>query len=114
MYIYEASLTNQVKWVLCLYLEMQADILKMERTITRMRREKSFWLEYKSVGSVQRSKQIDLLEKELKDMQQSYEEMTGWCWYLQLCGNDDLVSALAVLRKWQVGDKRLALHFTNI
>lgn len=56
---------------------MQTDILNLERTIARSRKDVIRWLEYKDIGSKERAKQIELLEKELKDMKQSYDEMSG-------------------------------------
>ena len=56
---------------------MQAEILNIERTIARTRKEVARWINYKDTGRHQRGKQIELLEKELRDMKESYEEMTG-------------------------------------
>lgn len=56
---------------------MQADILNLERNILSLKREKKVWLEYKAAGSALRARQIDLLEKELKDMNESFSEMSG-------------------------------------
>ncbi|XP_067951160.1 coiled-coil domain-containing protein 83-like [Watersipora subatra] len=55
--------------------EMQAEILSIEKTISRVRKEKARWLDYKANGSHHRAKQIELLEKELRDMKESYDEM---------------------------------------
>ena len=64
---------------------MQTDILNLERTIARLRKEVFRWLEYKDIGSKERAKQIELLEKELHDMKQSYDEMSGVVYYFRNC-----------------------------
>jgi len=59
------------------FVALQAEILNMEKTIAKYRRELQAWLNFKQNGSVEKAKQIELLEKELRDMQESYEEMSG-------------------------------------
>lgn len=56
---------------------MQADILNLERMISRLKREKAKWIQFRDKGSKDRSQQISLLEKELADMGQSFAEMAG-------------------------------------
>ena len=67
--------------IFCSRTDMQTDILNLERTIARLRKEVFRWLEYKDIGSKERAKQIELLEKELHDMKQSYDEMSGTVHY---------------------------------
>uniref|UniRef100_M3XJZ4 Uncharacterized protein n=1 Tax=Latimeria chalumnae TaxID=7897 RepID=M3XJZ4_LATCH len=57
--------------------ELQSQISDLEQTVLEQEREKLFWLEYKNVGSMEHAKQIQLLESELKEMHNNFDEMSG-------------------------------------
>lgn len=60
-----------------LFTDLQADIFRMEKTIANAKKELKRWLNFKLSGSKARARQIELLEKELRDMKESYDEMSG-------------------------------------
>ena len=44
-------------------------------------RQVEYWQEYKDRGQHDHKTQLHLLEKELEDMQTSFDEMSGWLCY---------------------------------
>ena len=57
--------------------DIKEQIARTESHIIKESRQVNYWTEYKDVGRLEHRKQIDLLEKELEDMQTSYNEMAG-------------------------------------
>ena len=68
---------NQSFCAPCDIAELKQHIAKTESTLITELGELAYWTEYKEKGQHEHKKQIDLLNKELDDMQTSYDEMAG-------------------------------------
>lgn len=58
---------------------MKEQIARTEAEIVKEQRQVQYWNEYKEKGQFHHKKQIELLDHELIDMQNSYDEMAGKC-----------------------------------
>ena len=59
------------------FVDLKEQIARTESHMIKENRQVTYWNEYKDVGCHDHRKQIDLLERELADMQTSYDEMAG-------------------------------------
>ena len=60
-----------------IFSELKEQIARKESEIVMELRQVDYWQEYKNKGQLDHKTQIRLLEKELADMQQSFDEMSG-------------------------------------
>ena len=56
---------------------MKQELARTEVTLLKEQHELEKWLDYKEIGTLQDSSQIQLLKQELVDMERSFKEMTG-------------------------------------
>ena len=59
------------------YSDLKEQIARKEAEIVTRHREHTYWEEYKEKGQNDHRLQIELLKRELVDMQQSFDDMAG-------------------------------------
>ena len=63
---------------------MRRDIKKTEKETASARKELKYWIDFKNKGTLDLGFQIELLKKEIADMNFNYEIISGFVFYFKI------------------------------